>query len=387
MAQTIFFQLLEFVPKRTFKSLAKHTRGELRAGSISAWEQFICMSFAQLTNCRGLREIEVSFNAMSHKTYHLGIHSGVSRSNLSRANNKRPSAIFKSLAELLIKQATTLYKGDKFEQELRQAVYVLDSTYISLCLSLFPWAQIGKQNYAGIKMHTQLDLRGSIPTFIKVSKGSYPDNKVLDEIVIEPGAFYVLDKAYVDFARLSKIDEAKGFFVVRFKSNIKFQRTNSRPVNSPVIMDQVGQLTGAEGRKKYNNKIRKVVFHDSERNKTLVFMTNNFTVPAPSIPKLYKDRWQVEIFFKWVKQNLRIKKFYGTSMNAIETQIWIAISTYLLVAIAKKKLKLQQPLAQILHILSISLFEKEPLFHMLSKHMQKISTLPNHNQLELFSRT
>lgn len=384
MEKIIFRQLLEFVRQRSFRRITDRHKSSFDKQGLSAWEQFICMSFAQLTNCNGLREIELSFAAMSHKLYHLGLHSSVSRSNLSRANNRRSSEIFKTLAELLIQQASKLYKGEPFERDLKQSVYVLDSTYISLCLSLFPWAQIGAQPYAGIKLHAQLDLRGSIPTFIRVSKGAFPDNKMLDEIVVEPGAFYVLDKAYVDFARLSNIDEAKGFFVVRFKSNIKFQRLYSNAARAPILLDQIGRLTGREGKRKYQNKIRKVVFHDHERNKTFVFMTNNFSVASELIPTLYKHRWKIEIFFKWVKQNLRIKKFYGTSLNAIETQIWIAISTYLLVAIAKKSLKLTQPLSQILHVLSISLFEKEPLFQLLSKTPTPHShSLPD-KQLNLF---
>ena len=384
MDKIIFRQLLEFVPQRSFRRLASEKKVSFDKQGLSAWEQFICMSFAQLTHCSGLREIEASFNAMVHKSYHLGVHSGVSKSNLSRANNKRPSQIYKSLAELLIKEASKLYRGEKLQEDLKHAVYVLDSTYISLCLSLFPWARIGRQNYAGIKLHTQLDLRGSIPTFIRVSKGSFPDNKMLDEIIIEPGAFYVLDKAYVDFARLNSIDEAKGFFVVRFKTNIKFKRLYSNTASKPILLDQVGTLSGAEGRKKYQSKVRKVIFHDHQKNKTFMFMTNNFSVDAELIPKLYKQRWQIEIFFKWVKQNLRIKKFYGTSLNAIETQIWVAISTYLLVAIAKKKLKLSQPLSQILHILSISLFEKESLFQLLSNNKHTQNDHPADNQLNLF---
>lgn len=386
MEKIIFGQLLELIPKRQFKLLSKKIKGKnKRSDSLSAWEQFICMSFAQITNCSGLRDIEASFETMSHKLYHVGIHKTVSRSNISRANNKRSSLVFKELAHLLIKQALKLYKGDIFEKDLKDAVYVLDSTYISLCLSLFPWAQVGKQNHAGIKIHTQLDLKGSIPTFIRVSKGSHPDNKVLDEIIIEPGAFYIMDKGYVDFTRLAKIDDAKGFFVVRFKTNIKFQRVSSNQVSGYVLLDQIGVLSGSQGKKKYQNKIRKVIFHDHIRNKTLVFMTNNFSVNSELIPSLYKHRWKIEIFFKWIKQNLRIKKFYGTSLNAIETQIWISISTYLLISIAKKRLNLQSPIAQILHILSFSLFEKELLFQILNKNVPAKTNLDTGKQLNLFN--
>lgn len=386
MEKTVFRQLLEFVPQRSFRRIVeKHevTHGNQK---VSAWEQFIYMSFAQLTHCNGLRDIQTSFRAMSHKAYHLGIQTNIARSNLSRANNSRPSVIFKSLAIFLIKEARRLYKDEKFENELNEVVYVLDSTYISLCLSLFPWGQIGKQNLAGVKIHTLLDLRGSIPSFIDISKGSSPDNKTLDQIIIEPGAFYVMDKAYVDFKRLNNIDEQKGFFVVRFKQNISFTRLSSNPSqqNKGVIVDQVGRLSGSVGQKHYFNKIRKVVFHDSDKNRTFTFMTNNFSIQPNVIAQLYKHRWKIEIFFKWTKQNLRIKKFYGTSQNAVETQIWIAISTYLLVAIAKKQLKLEPPLYQILHILSISLFEKELLFQLLNYNDRSTNSVATAKQLKLF---
>lgn len=383
MEKTIFRQLLELVPQRSFRRIAE--KDESRHGNqrITAWEQFIYMSFAQLTHCNGLRDIQTSFRAMSHKAYHLGIQTDIARSNLSRANNTRPSIIFKLLAQILIEEARSLYKDDRFESELNEMVYVLDSTYISLCLSLFPWGQIGKQNIAGIKVHTLLDLKGSIPSFIDISSGSSPDNKILDKITIEPGAFYVMDKAYVDFKRLNNIDEEKGFFVVRFKQNISFTRLSSNPSQQGkgVILDQIGRLSGCIGRKHFVNKVRKVVFHDNERNKTFTFMTNNFSVQPYIVAQLYKHRWRIEIFFKWIKQNLRIKKFYGTSLNAVESQIWIAISTYLLVAIAKKRLKLEQPLYQILHILSISLFETEPLFQLLSLTRHNSKTFLSPNQL------
>lgn len=386
MEKIIFRQLLELIPQRSFRRIAASHESTFRNKKTSAWEQFICMSFAQLTGCNGLRDIQTSFSAMSHKMYHLGIHSNVSRSNLSRVNNQRPSEIFRSLVILLMKEAKSLYREDKFDKTLDEVVYVLDSTYISLCLSLFPWAQIGRQPIAGIKVHALLDLRGSIPAFIDISKGSCPDNKTMDKIKIEPGAFYVVDKAYVDFKRLNNIDNERGFFVTRFKVNIAFTRTSTNAVvpDTGVILDQVGKFSGSVGKRKYQNKIRKIVFHDREKNKTLTFMTNNFSIQAQTVAQLYKHRWQIEIFFKWIKQNLKIKKFYGNSLNAVETQIWIAISTYLLVAIAKKRLKLKQPLAQILHILSISLFEKESLFQILDKNNHFKHNNANAKQLNLF---
>jgi len=386
MDKIIFAQLLNFIPRRKFKSLAKSKDKLRRSDSLTALEQFICMAFAQLTNCSGLRDIETSLMAMSHKVYHLGLQNSVSKSNLSRVNNKRPSIVFKSLAELLIKEARELYKDEAFENLLDEVVYILDSTYISLCLSLFPWGQVGKQKIAGLKVHTLLDLKGSIPTFIEVTGGSHSDNRILDKITIEAGAIYVFDKAYIDFKRLDRIDEARGYFVARFKKNIAFSRTTSNQITpeTGVMLDQVGKFTGSVGKRKYQNKIRKVVFHDRESNRTLTFMTNNFSLKPEVIAKLYKHRWRIEIFFKWIKQNLRIKKFYGTSENAVETQIWIAISTYLLVTIAKKKLNLEQPLAQILHILSFSLFEKESLSQILNRNNKMTTRLSESNQLNLF---
>lgn len=387
MKRIIFRQLLDFIPQRTFRRATSEQKVSYDKQGLSAWEQFICMSFAQLTHCNGLRDVEACFEVMSHKVYHLGVHKSISKSSLSRANNKRPSVAFKLLAELLIREAKKLHANDVFLGNLEEVAYVLDSTYISLCLSLFPWGQIGKQKIAGLKIHTLLSLRGLIPSFINVSEGSYPDNKILDQIIVEAGAFYIMDKAYVDFKRLNVIDEQKGYFVVRFKENISFIRTSSNKLEprTGVLIDQVGKLTGSVGKKKYKNKVRKIVFHDSEKNKTLTFMTNNFAAPAESIVKLYKHRWQIEIFFKWIKQNLKIKKFYGNSFNAVETQIWIAIATYLLVVIAKKRLELQQPLAQILHILSISLFEKDDLVQLLNKKHLLQNQDQYDKQLNLFS--
>lgn len=387
MDKIIFAQLLDHVPKHSFKKSADKLDKLNGNQKLSSWEQFLCMSFAQLTSCSGLRNIETCLRAMSGKLYHIGLHSDISKTSLSRINDTRSSIIFKSLCESLIKIARELYKDDKFCASINEIVYVLDSTYISLCLSMFPWAQIGKQNRSIIKIHTLIDLRGSIPSFIDISDASVADNKILDKIQIEPGAFYIMDKAYVDFKRLSFIEESKGFFVVRFKININFKRIYSKPCDQAkgVISDQVGKLNGSVGKRKYTNKVRKITFHDQEKNKTLVFMTNNFSLPADSIALLYKKRWQIEIFFKWIKQNLKIKKFYGYSQNAVETQIWIAISTYLMVAIAKKKLKLKQPLHQILHFLSISLFENTSLFEALSLKSSNHSNNLDSKQLNLFN--
>jgi len=387
MQKTIFRQLLDLVSQRNFRIIAARYDKTTSQQKLSAWEQFVSMSFAQLTSCRGLREIESGFESISHKSYQLGIRTKISKSSLSRANNTRPSIIFQKFAYSLIEKAKEYYKQDSFLDDLDAIVYALDSTYISLCLSLCNWGQIGKQNIAGIKLHTLLDVGSSIPSFISVTNGSAPDNRMLDLITIEPGAFYVMDKAYVDFKRLNKIDEQKGFFVVRFKKNIKFKRatSNSFEPKLGVMADQVGYLTGCVGKKDYGSKIRKIIFHDHEKNKTLVFMTNNFSVNPQIIAMLYKHRWKIEIFFRWIKQNLRIKKFYGTSLNAVETQIWIAISTYLLVAIAKKRLQLERPIQQILHILSFSIIETIELFHIVNNtHPPEVGCSP-FKQLNLFN--
>lgn len=389
MYKVIFSQLLDYAPTRSFRKIVSRLDVDHGNQKLSAWEQFICMSFAQLTHCSGLRDIETCLRGMSNKCYHVGLQTRVSKSTLARMNDSRPSIIFKTFCELLIKQARKLYANEKFIEDLNETIYVLDSTYIKLCLSMFPWAQMGGGKKSGLKIHTLLDLNGSIPTFIGVSSAKFPDNKILDEISIEPGAFYVMDKGYVDFKRLNRIDELKGNFVTRIKSNIKFERLYSNPVNSNkgVLLDQIGKLSGSVGKRKYSNKIRKVVFYDSETSKEITFITNNFTLSAETIALLYKKRWQIEIFFKWIKQNLRIKKFYGTSQNAVEIQIWIAIATYMLVVIAKKKLKLNQNLQQILQFLSISLFENMPLDQALTgEPYSEFAKNKNHdpNQLSLF---
>jgi len=387
MQKTIFRQLLDLVPLRSLRTIREEHDKITGQQKLSTWEQFVSMSFAQLTNCSGLREIESGFESISHKSYQLGIRTKISKSSLSRANNTRPSIIFQKFAYSLIEKAKEYYQQDSFLEDLNAIVYALDSTYISLCLSLCNWGQIGKQNVAGIKLHTLLNISSSIPSFISLTKGAAPDNSMMDFVTVEPGAFYVMDKAYVDFKRLNKIDEQKGFFVVRFKKNIKFKRATSNPFDqkSGVMADQVGHLVGIVGKKDYCNKIRKVIFHDNERNKILVFMTNNFSVESQTIAALYKNRWKIEIFFRWIKQNLRIKKFYGTSLNAVETQIWIAISTYLLVAIAKKRLQLERPIHQILHILSFSIIETIELFHIVNSAPPPEKELSQFKQLNLFN--
>jgi IS4 transposase len=345
------------------------------------------MCFAQLTWRESLRDIELCLRSMQNKLGSLGLHSKVSRNTLAKANEKRDSRIYRDFCRILIKQAKELYSDEKFSKELDETVYVLDSTYISLCLSMFPWGQIGAHNRAIFKIHTLLDLRGSIPSFIDISRGNYPDNKMLDKINIEPGAFYIMDKAYVDFQRLYNINQSKGYFVVRFKKHINFQRNTSADTNikDGILLDQAGILARRETNKKYPDQVRKIVFYDKEKNKKIIFLTNNFSLKPQLIAMLYKQRWQIEIFFKWIKQNLRIKKFYGTSRNAVETQIWIAISTYLLIAIAKKQLRIKTPLYQILHFTSVSLFENIPLLQALNPPKELIHKPNKHKQLNLFN--
>ena len=387
MYKLIFSQMLDYAPQRSLRRIVERHDVEHGNQKLSAWEQFICMSFAQLTHCSGLRDIETCLRGFSSKCYHVGLQNRVSKSTLARMNDTRPSIIFKTFCELLIKQARKLYENEKFMEDLKETVYVLDSTYIKLCLSMFPWAQVGKK--AGLKIHTLLDLNGSIPTFIGVSSAKFPDNKMLDQISVEPGAFYVMDKGYVDFKRLNSIDDSRGYFVTRNKSNIKFKRisSNQAKLEKGVRLDQVGKFSGSVGKRKYTNKIRKIVFYDRETARELTFITNNFTLEAETIALLYKKRWQIEIFFKWIKQNLRIKKFYGTSQNAVEIQIWVAIAIYLLAAITKKKLGLTQNLQQILQFLSVSLFENVSLSQALAcEPYSEFDKSKSHhpNQLSLF---
>jgi hypothetical protein len=386
MRKIVFAQLLEFLPRRQFRRCVAKYQGNYRVKNFTCWEQFVCMCFAQLTWRDSLRDIELCMRTMQSKLSLMGFNSKVSRNTLSKANERRSSKIYKDFCTILMKQARELYATEKFCIELDKAAYVLDSTYISLCLSMFPWGQMGRHNKAILKVHTLLDLRGSIPSFTYISKGNYPDNKMLDLIRIEPGAFYVMDKAYVDFARLSKINQEKGYFVVRFKKHMNFKRSSSRKANikNGILVDQSGALGGKKTRKKYPDQIRRIVFYDKEANKEIIFITNKFLLEPCTIAKLYKQRWQIEIFFKWIKQNLRIKKFYGLSQNAVETQIWIAIATYLMIAIAKKQLRIKTPMYQILHFLSISLFEHTPLLQAFNPQKQIITPPTTSNQLNLF---
>ncbi len=361
--QYVFTQLMTFLPKHEFRSCVQRYRGDRRIRNFSCLDQFLCMAFAQLTYRDSLRDIETCLRAIQSKLYHLGIRGKVSRSTLADANERRDWRIYSDFAQALIRHARQLYAADSFGVDLEHTAYALDSTTIDLCLSLFPWAEF-RRNKGAIKLHTLLDLRGNIPCFVLITDGKTSDVTVLDKLVIEPGAFYVKDRGYIDFARLHRFTRNMAFFVTRAKRNMDYSRRCYRPVDKSTGLrsDQTIILTGPKTSKAYPVPLRRISFCDLETEKRLVFLSNNFLLPALTIARIYKCRWQVELFFKWIKQNLRIKTFYGTSPNAVKTQVWIAISVYVLVAIVRKELKLDKSPGEILQILSITLCEKTPIF-------------------------
>jgi hypothetical protein len=384
--QIVFSQLMEFLPQHAFRKCVNRYQGNYRMRSFSCYDQFLCMAFAQLTFRESLRDIECCLRAMEEKLYHAGIRSQVSRSTLSDANENRDWRIYADFAQLLIHQARTLYIKEDFGVQLNETVYALDSSTIDLCLSLFPWARFRKTK-AGIKLHTLLDLRGSIPSFIAITEAKLHDVNILDELVPEPGAIYVMDRGYLDFERLYALHQAPAFFVTRSKSNTDLRRLYSNPVDkdSGVRCDQIVALGGFYTNQSYPDKLRRIKFYDTKRDKRLTFLTNQFTLPAATIADLYRCRWQVELFFKWIKQHLRIKAFYGTSENAVKTQIWIAVSVYVLVAIVKKRMQVSQSLYTILQILSLTLFEKMPLYQAFAQNVCKKEITTIDNQLKLFA--
>ena len=383
--KTIFSQVIEHLPMHTFRQCVERYRGNYKVQSFSCLDQFLCMAFAQLTHRESLRGIEVCLRAQQSKLYHMGIRGKVSRSTLADANENRDWRIYADFAQSLINTARDLYQNDDFGLDLQQTVYALDATTIDLCLSVFPWAKFRKAKGA-VKLHTLLDLRGNIPTFIRISDGKMHDVNVLDEIIPEPGSFYVMDRGYLDFARLYLLSQSGAFFVTRAKSNLRFRRIYSRPVDksSGLRCDQTIALTNSKSLKDYPTRLRRVKIFDSENNKILVFLTNDFTLSALTIAQLYRCRWQVELFFKWIKQHLRIKSFYGTSENAVKTQIWIAISVYVLVAIIKKRLNMKASLYTILQIFSVTIFEKVSFFQAVENPELVVSQNNHHNQLKLF---
>ena len=383
--KTLFAQVMDFLPWKTFHRIVDRYRGNYRIRTLSRADQFRIMAFAQLTYRESLRDIEVCLAAQAGKLYHMGIAEPVARSTLADANELRDWHIYFEFAQRLIVKARALYAGNDFGVELTNTVYALDATTIDLCLSMFPWAPF-RSTKAAVKLHTLLDLRGSIPTFIHISDGKLHDVNVLDLIIIEAGAFYIMDRGYLDFKRLYALDQARGFFVTRAKRNLDARRVYSAPVDrsTGLISDQTIALNGHYAAKRYPAHLRRIRFRDPETGKVLAFLTNQFTLPALTICALYKCRWQVELFFKWIKQHLRIKRFYGTSENAVRTQIWIAISVYVLVAIIKKQLKLDSSLHTLLQILSLTLFEKLPLQQAVAETAPVNNDTVLHNQLNLF---
>jgi transposase len=384
--KALFAQLMDFLPWSTFARIVARYRGDLRVKSFSCAEQFRAMAFAQLTWRESLRDIETCLSVQASKLYHIGFREPVRRSTLADANEARDWRIYAEFAQRLIAQARKLYAGEDLGLELSNTVYALDSTTIDLCLSVFPWAHF-RTTKAAVKMHTLLDLRGNIPSFIHVSDGKLHDVHALDLIIPEAGAIYVMDRGYVDFARLNRLHQAGAFFVTRAKSNMASHRLYSAPVDrtTGIICDQTIVLDGHYARQDYPAHLRRVRYHDRETGKALIFLTNSFVVPALTVAALYKNRWQVELFFKWIKQHLRIKQFYGTSENAVKTQIWIAVSVYVLVAIVRKRLALDASLYTLLQILSVTLFEKIELKQALSMDPYKPDTCQITNQLNLFT--
>jgi uncharacterized protein DUF4372/DDE family transposase len=365
--KSIFAQLMDFLPSKAFRRCVKRYQGDYKLKTFSCWDQFLCMAFAQLTYRESLRDIEACLRAQQTKLYHLGIRGQVSRNTLAHANSVRDWRIYADFAQVLITRARVLYADDNFGVELAQTVYALDATTIDLCLALFPWAQFRKHKGA-VKLHTLLDLRGNIPTVVIITHGKIHEVNILDQLSFEAGAFYVMDRGYLDFARLYKLHLASGFFVTRARKRFDFQRLYSQPVDrtTGVICDQTVTLVNPVPRLGYPEKLRRIRYLDALTNQRLVFLTNNFNLPPLTIADLYRSRWQVELFFKWIKQHLRIKNFYGTSENALRTQIWIAISVYVLVAIVKKELHLEGSLYRMLQICSVTLFEKTPISQALS---------------------
>ncbi|MGH7624582.1 MAG: IS4 family transposase [Gemmatimonadaceae bacterium] len=381
----VFAQVMEHLPLSTFHRCVERYGGRHKVQRFSCLDQYLAMAFAQLTYRESLRDIESCLRAQSSKLYHMGFRARIARNTLANANATRDWRIYCELAQSLIRTARRLYVDEPFGVELTNTVYALDATTIDLCLSVFPWAPF-RTSKAAIKLHTLLDLRGNIPSFLYISDGKLHEVNVLDRLVPEPGAFYLLDRGYLDFERLGRLAAVGSFFVTRAKSNLQVQRRYSHPVDkrTGLICDQTVLLTGFYARQDFATPLRRIRFKDPESGKTLIFLTNHFALPALTITQLYRQRWQIELFFKWIKQHLRIKTFFGTSENAVKTQIWIAISTYVLVAIVKKRLALSASLYEMLQILSLTMFEQTPLPQLLTLAEPKRITATSANQLILF---
>lgn len=383
--KTIFTQLMEFLPLHQFRRCVKRYRGDYKVQSFSCMDQFLCMAFAQLTFRESLRDIEACLRSMQGKLYHMGIRGKISRTTLARANENRDWRIYADFAQVLIHYARDLYSNDPFGLDLKETVYALDATTIDLCLSLFPWAKF-RTTKGGIKMHTLLNLRGPIPTFVEITPARVHDVNVLDILVPEPGSFYLMDRGYIDYEKLYRFNQSGAFFIIRAKDNLKGVRIYSHHIDKSTGLrsDQTIRLKNYYSAKNYPEYLRRVRFFDSEHSQYYVFLTNNFSLPALTVAQAYKQRWQVELFFKWIKQHLRIKSFFGTSQNAVKTQIWIAISTYVLIAIVKKRLKLECNLYTFLQILSVTIFEKIDISRLDTNSGNINNFADSRNQSELF---
>jgi hypothetical protein len=382
---TVFAQVLDFSPKRQFRRCVARYQGNHRIRSFTCSDQFLCMAFAQLTYRDSLRDIECCLRAMKDKLYHMGICGKISRSTLADANEKRDWRIYRDFAQILIRHARKLYADEDFGVQLDETVYALDATIIDLCLSVFPWAKFRKSKGA-VKLHTLLDLRGAIPTVVSITDGKVHELNILDCLIAEIGAIYIMDRGYLDFERLFMLNQTPAFFIVRSKANTRLRRLYSFPVDKSCGLrcDQIVIPANFYAQKAYPAKLRRIKYFDDQHKKNLVFLTNHFTLPAMTVAELYRCRWQIELFFKWIKQHLRIKAFYGTSENAVKTQIWIAISVYVLVAIIKKRLRIELSLYTILQIFSLTLFEKKPILQVLTDTDYKNKITSSHIQLKLF---
>ena len=383
--RTIFSQLMDFLPTCEFNQCISRYQGNHRVRQFSCYDQFLCMAFAQLTYRESLRDIETCLRSMGHKLYHAGFHTVVARNTLAKANENRDWRIYADLAAVLIARARELCVGDPLKVDLEQTVYAFDSTTVDLCLTLFPWARF-RRSKSAIKLHTLIDLRGNIPCFIHVSNGSMSDVKALDLLPVEAGAFYVMDRGYVDFARLYRFTRNMAFFVTRAKRGLIFKRKSYRRVDRTTGLrsDQTIILCGHKAEQRYPVPLRRISYYAADIDKRFVFLTNNFDLSALTIAELYKCRWQVELFFKWIKQYLRIKAFYGTSVNAVRTQVWIAVCVYVLMVIVKKELRVERSIGEILQILSICLFEKTPILQAFSHDFHKMENNTAGKQLHLF---
>ena len=385
--KTVFAQIMDYLPMHEFRRCVKRYKGDHYVKKFSCHSQFLALAFAQITFRESLRDIETCLGAFQGKLYHCGLRTpGVPRNTLAHANETRDWHIYEDFAHVLIDTARELYRNEPFAFELEETVYALDATTIDLCLALFPWATF-RRHKGAIKLHTLLDLQGNIPSFIQITQGSVHEVNILDDLIFEAGSFYIMDRGYIDYERLYQLNQQQAFFVIRAKSNLHFQRLYSHPVDKSTGLrcDQTIALAGFNVSKNYPDKLRRIKFFDDEQERHLTFLTNNFTLPALTIARLYKCRWQIELFFKWIKGHLRIKAFYGTSENAVKTQIWIAISVYVLVAIVKKRLQAEPSLYTILQILSVTLFEKVELYQLLTESEQNLMSPDHRNQLSLFT--